>query len=129
MNVYQRLKFFIFGLLIGLILVIFCFGKRIYPYSYLPNGRVLNNIRKKKIIFYHKKYYLNNNYYINNKFIFNKILIDGKINFKKSIIQNKYYPIYEINYIDNYNKKLIIMIIENRQKIAIIQNIKIMNYM
>ncbi|NLP58122.1 hypothetical protein [Lutibacter sp. B1] len=47
----QRLPFFLVGLTIGIIAVIFFFGKKKTTFDYGPNARVLKNISIKKHIF------------------------------------------------------------------------------
>lgn len=129
MSFFQRLKYFSIGLTIGIILLLSFFGKRFFSCSYFPNSRVLDNIRKKEIIFDN---YDSNNFIIkdlekyNNKhFIFYKLLIYGKVNFNKSIIRNIKYPIYEIYYNDKNSKNKVIFYIENKEKKALIKKIKI----
>lgn len=43
----QRLPFFLVGLTIGIIIVVFIFGKKGTTFDYGPNARVLKNIRTK----------------------------------------------------------------------------------
>src|SRR5210317_659331 len=47
----QRLPYFLIGLIIGIILVIFVFGKKDASFDYLPNARVLKDINKKNRIY------------------------------------------------------------------------------
>ncbi len=47
----QRLPYFLVGLTIGIILVIFIFGKKDASFDYLPNARVLKDINKKDRIY------------------------------------------------------------------------------
>lgn len=47
----QRLPYFLVGLTIGIILVIFVFGKKGASFDYLPNARVLKDINKKERIY------------------------------------------------------------------------------
>lgn len=47
----QRLPYFLVGLTIGIILVIFVFGKKDASFDYLPNARVLKDINKKERIY------------------------------------------------------------------------------
>lgn len=47
----QRLPFFLGGLTIGIIVVVFFLGKKETTFDYLPNARVLKNIRIKHRIF------------------------------------------------------------------------------
>jgi hypothetical protein len=47
----QRLPYFLGGLTIGIIIVIFVFGKKNTTFDYGPNARVLKNLRVKERIF------------------------------------------------------------------------------
>lgn len=47
----ERLPYFIGGLTIGIIIVIFVFGKKNTSFDYGPNARVLKNIRIKERLF------------------------------------------------------------------------------
>ncbi len=47
----QRLPYFLGGLILGVIIVIFVFGKKNTSFDYLPNARVLKNIRIKNRVF------------------------------------------------------------------------------
>ncbi len=47
----QRLPFFLGGLTIGIIIVIFVFGKKNTSFDYGPNARVLKTLRVKERIF------------------------------------------------------------------------------
>ena len=47
----QRLPYFLVGLTIGIILVVFVFGKKGASFDYLPNARVLKDINKKERIY------------------------------------------------------------------------------
>ncbi|MFD0762162.1 hypothetical protein ACFQZW_08715 [Lutibacter aestuarii] len=50
----ERLPFFLGGLVIGIIVVIFFFGKKNTSFDYGPNARVLKNIRTKDRVFSEK---------------------------------------------------------------------------
>ena len=47
----QRLPYFLGGLTIGIIVVVFVLGKKDTSFDYLPNARVLKNIRIKNRVF------------------------------------------------------------------------------
>lgn len=47
----QRLPYFLVGLTIGIILVVFVFGKKGASFDYLPNARVLKDINKKERLY------------------------------------------------------------------------------
>jgi hypothetical protein len=47
----ERLPFFLGGLTIGIIIVVFIFGKKNTSFDYGPNARVLKNLRIKERVF------------------------------------------------------------------------------
>lgn len=47
----QRLPYFLFGLMLGIIAVYFVFDKKETTFDYSPNARVLKNISTKKHVF------------------------------------------------------------------------------
>ena len=51
MSFLKRLSFFLFGLSIGVIILIFISNKKDTRFNYMPNKRVLNDIYKKKMGF------------------------------------------------------------------------------
>ena len=51
MNFRQRVPFFAFGLLIGIIITFFILQKKDTSFDYMPNARVLKNIRIKERVY------------------------------------------------------------------------------
>ena len=51
MSFLKRLYFFLFGLSIGIIILIFITNKKDTRFNYVPNKRVLNDIHKKTWVF------------------------------------------------------------------------------
>lgn len=51
MKFYQRLAYYLFGFLIGCILLFTIFDEREQTFDYLPNARTLKNIRSKKLVY------------------------------------------------------------------------------
>lgn len=74
MSFLKRLYFFLFGLSIGIIILIFIINKKDTRFNYMPNKRVLNDIYKKKWIFNDK----------NNSFSKDKFFSNYDVNFSKS---------------------------------------------
>lgn len=115
MNFYQRFIYFLVGILLGIIL---CNRMNLYS-CYLPNYRVLCNIIRKQLLF-------DNNCdtcSIYNIEYIKKLLINGKVDFNKSKIRRKPFPIYYILYKENKSGKTFIIKIENQNKIALIKSI------
>ncbi len=53
----QRLPYYLFGLLLGVIVVVFVFDKKETSFDYGPNARVLKNIKSKKRLYSNKVLY------------------------------------------------------------------------
>ena len=51
MSFLKRLYFFLFGLGLGIIILVFVTNKKGTKFNYMPNKRVVNDIHKKKWIF------------------------------------------------------------------------------
>lgn len=104
-NLLKRLGFFSLGVILGLIIMIFC-GRISFASYYSTNKRVLNDLSRKEILC---KFYVPQN---NRKFFNFWLFQHGKINF----LINR--PLYKIHYDNTY-----IFIVENREKTAIIQSV------
>ena len=50
-GVLGRLKYYLFGVGLGVIAVYFMFGNRDFQCSYFPNSRVLKDLRSKELVF------------------------------------------------------------------------------
>lgn len=50
-GVLGRLKYYLIGVILGVIAVYFMFGNRDFQCSYFPNDRVLNDLRSKELVF------------------------------------------------------------------------------
>jgi hypothetical protein len=50
----QRLAYYLFGLLIGCIFLLYFFGEKKTEFCYLPNCRVLKELRTKPMAYSHK---------------------------------------------------------------------------
>ena len=74
MSFLKRLYFFLFGLSIGIIILIFIMNKKDTRFNYSPNKRVLNDIYKKNWVFKNDKNSIS-------KEIF---FLDFDVNFSKS---------------------------------------------
>ena len=74
MSFLKRLYFFLFGLTIGIMILIFVINKKDTRFNYTPNKRVLNDIYKKNWVFSNQ----------NNAFSKDKFLSEFDVNFSKS---------------------------------------------
>ena len=74
MSFLKRLYFFLFGLSIGIMILIFVINKKDTRFNYSPNKRVLNDIYKKNWVFSNQ----------NNAFSKDKFLSEFDVNFSKS---------------------------------------------
>ena len=74
MSFLKRLYFFLFGLSIGIMILIFVINKKDTRFNYTTNKRVLNDIYKKNWVFSNQ----------NNAFSKDKFLSEFDVNFSKS---------------------------------------------
>lgn len=98
MSFSQRLRYYLLGLGMGLVFLLFIFGNRLFSWSYLPNERVLAEIKTKKIKFSPQSLTYINNHKISKNFILDTALVKGKINFKESKAQEVPCPRYTLYY-------------------------------
>ena len=66
MSFLKRLSFFLFGLSIGVIILIFISNKKDTRFNYMPNKRVLNDIYKKKWVFKDSNQIISKNNFLKN---------------------------------------------------------------
>ncbi|TXF77603.1 hypothetical protein [Chryseobacterium sp.] len=101
----RKFKFFLIGLVPGLLLVFFILNKKGASCSgYLPNSRVIAETLSKDFQYsenFKKEMAINR---INEKFLKDSIITLGKINFEKSHAQNKPCPDYILSYPKDHPK-------------------------
>ena len=95
----RKLKFFLIGLIPGLMLVFFILNKKGASCSgYLPNSRVIAETLSKKMIYtpdFSGQMKLNK---IDEKFLIDSIITKGSIDFERSQAQKKPCPEYMLTY-------------------------------
>lgn len=105
MNFKERLKFYLLGLIGGLFLVMVFFGRRSSCRNgirdYLPNGRVLAEIKTLPILYSNEALSTMQQLNIDTAYIQQKILVEGDINFDRSDARKKPCSDYIINYQDS----------------------------
>ena len=80
----QRLPYFLGGLIIGIIAVVFILGKKNTSFDYFPNARVLKNIRIKNRVFSEEVFALINSNKIDTATI-SQILKKGNVDIRNKI--------------------------------------------
>ncbi len=95
----RKLKFFLLGLIPGLVLVFFILNKKGASCSgYLPNSRVIAETLSKKAIYSPSFSAEMQENKIDEKFLKDSILTKGEVNFDKSKAQQKPCPEYVLVY-------------------------------
>lgn len=94
----QRLKYYLIGFMTSLLLLMIIFGNRMFSWSYLPNDRVLAEIKTKTIEFSSASKSFLEQSKTTEKFILDTVLVKGKIDFKQSHAQAEPCPDYFLNY-------------------------------
>ena len=119
----QRLPFFLGGLTIGIIIVVFVFGKKNTTFDYGPNARVLKNIRIKERVFSEKALtILNTSSEIDTANI-SEILRKGNVDLSNKIKLDS--CLYQYNIQGKQDLKNITLTVTNCESMAIIEDIKI----
>ena len=80
----QRLPFFLGGLTIGIIFVVFVFGKKNTSFDYGPNARVLKNLRVKDRIYSKEALATLSHYHLDTAVVSN-ILTNGNVDLRDKI--------------------------------------------
>ncbi|MEC5156606.1 hypothetical protein [Chryseobacterium sp. MP_3.2] len=97
----RKLKFFLIGLIPGLLLVFFILNKKGASCSgYLPNSRVIAETLSKDMVYDAAFSDAMKDYKIDEKFLRDSIITEGKVDFEKSNAQKKDCPGYLISYPD-----------------------------
>lgn len=117
----QRLPFFLGGLTIGIIVVVFFLGKKETTFDYLPNARVLKNINTKERIYSDESLAIINSMQIDTSQI-SKILKKGNVDILNKI---KTESCIEYNIEGKKELKNVTLTVENCKTIAIIKKIVI----
>ena len=118
----QRLPFFLGGLTIGIIIVVFVFGKKNTTFDYGPNARVLKNIRIKERVFSEKALGILNTYEIDTAKI-SQVLKKGDVDLRNKIKLDSCLYTYTIQ--GKQELKNITLTVTNCESMAIIEDIKI----
>lgn len=119
----QRLPYFLGGLTIGIIIVVFVFGKKNTTFDYGPNARVLKNIRLKERVFSEKALtILNTSSEIDTTNI-SEILRKGNVDLSNKIKLDS--CLYKYNIQGKQDLKNITLTVTNCESMAIIEDIQI----
>jgi hypothetical protein len=117
----QRLPYFLGGLILGIIVVIFFLGKKNTSFDYLPNARVLKNIRIKNRMFSEEALYTLNTAKIDTAVI-SQILKKGNVDILNKIRLDS---CIQYNIKGEKEFKNISLTVKNCDSIAFIENITI----
>ncbi len=117
----QRLPYFLGGLIVGIIIVIFIWGKKNTTFDYGPNARVLKNIRIKERVFSDKALSILNTYKIDTSKI-SEILKKGNVDLMNKIKLDS--CLYKYNIQGKEDLKNITITVTNCESMAIIEDIK-----
>ena len=118
----QRLPYFLGGLTVGIIIVIFIWGKKNTTFDYGPNARVLKNIRVKERIFSEKALTALNTYEIDTAKI-SQILKKGNVDLGNKIKLDS--CLYQYNIQGKKELKNITLTVTNCETTAIIEAINV----
>ena len=119
----QRMPYFLGGLTIGIIIVVFVFGKKNTTFDYGPNARVLKNIRLKERVFSEKALIILNTSSEIDTANISEILRKGNVDLSNKIKLDS--CLYKYNIQGKQNLKNITLTVTNCESMAIIEDIQI----
>ncbi|WP_111708432.1 hypothetical protein [Lutibacter citreus] len=122
MTFIQRLPYYLGGLTVGIIIVVFIWNKKGTEFNYGPNSRVLKNIRIKDRVYSNDALNILNTKKIDTSNI-SKILKNGNVDLGNKIKTDSCQ--YQYNIKGKKELKNITLTVINCDSIAYIQNIKI----
>ncbi|WP_010251258.1 DUF4258 domain-containing protein [Myroides injenensis] len=117
----QRLAYYLFGLLIGCMFLIYFFGEKKTKFCYLPNCRVLKDIRSKPVKYSAEADEILKQGWVNEEDIRNTLTY-GKVDFSNSNVEFENGKIYVIKG-QNTNKEQFTIEIVNYTDKAELKNI------
>jgi hypothetical protein len=116
----QRLPYFLGGLTIGIIFVVFVFNKKNTTFDYGPNARVLKNIRVKERIYSKEALSIMNIHNLDTSTISN-ILKNGNVDIRNKIKLDS--CLYQYNIRGNKEFKNIVLTVKNCDSTAFIEKL------
>lgn len=119
----QRLPFFLGGLTIGIIIVVFIFGKKNTSFDYGPNSRVLKNLRNKERVYSENALNILNSSSKIDTAVISQILKKGNVDLMNKIKLDS--CLYQYNIKGKQELKHIELTVINCDSTAIIENIRI----
>ncbi|WP_298368992.1 hypothetical protein [uncultured Lutibacter sp.] len=119
----QRLPFFLGGLTIGIIIVVFIFGKKNTSFDYGPNSRVLKNLRNKERVYSENALIILNSSSKIDTAVISQILKKGNVDLMNKIKLDS--CLYQYNIKGKQELKHIELTVINCDSTAIIENIRI----
>ncbi len=122
MNFIQRFGYYLVGIALGSIVVYFVWGKKKTSFCYLPNCRLLKDVRLKKRAFSPQVQALINNKSLDTAAITDAYL-NGNVDFSRSNTKLKSCKTYVIE--NNYLNKTYEFSIENCDSIAVVKKVVI----
>lgn len=120
MDLKKRLLYYGVGFIAGAIIVFFIWSKKEASFDYLPQARVLKDIKSKKLELSAEAKNVFSTYHIDS-LTFTKLFDDAEIDFSKSDTKTKPCKIYWIN--TNTGKQKFSLIIQNCDSVVTIQRI------
>ncbi len=118
MSFIQRLAYYLFGLLIGCMFLFYFFGEKKTEFCYLPNCRVLKDLRSKPVSYSEKAEDIFKEGWVTNEDI-KKSLQYGKVDFSQSNVEFEKGKLYVIEGRDSKDEPITIKIINYDDRIQL----------
>lgn len=123
MNFLNRLKYYLFGVGLGILLVMAIFKDRKLT-SWTPHNQVMKEIKEKELLLSIEKKECFKCLGLTSEKEIKDFLISANINFGKSEVENHDERLYRLSFKDNVITNVVVLIKEESVEIASIQNEK-----
>ncbi|MEK6451095.1 MULTISPECIES: DUF4258 domain-containing protein [Myroides] len=114
----QRLAYYLFGLLIGAMFLFFFFGEKKTDFCYLPNCRVLKDLRSKPVLYSNDAEVKLTEGWVTKDDI-RKTLMYGKVDFSESKVELEKGKLYVISGRNSENEPIIVKMINYENKVKL----------
>ncbi|MTG97783.1 MULTISPECIES: DUF4258 domain-containing protein [Myroides] len=118
----QRLAYYLFGILIGCMFLVYFFGEKKTEFCYLPNCRVLKDLRSKPVVYSPEAENIFKEGWVTDDDVRNTLTY-GKVDFSKSNIEEESGKLYIVKGKNEAKEPIIVEIINYSDKVRL-KNIK-----
>ncbi|MEC4113878.1 DUF4258 domain-containing protein [Myroides pelagicus] len=114
----QRLAYYLFGILIGCMFLVYFFGEKKTEFCYLPNCRVLKDLRSKPVVYSKEAEAIFKEGWVTNDDVRNTLNY-GKVDFDKSNIKEEDGKLYVIKGRNEANETIYVEMVNYSDKVKL----------